>query len=721
MLTTKMTVQVGVSLLALSLSVPGLAMAQTAPSRGDPSTQLDEIVVTAQKREQNLIDVPLSVQAISGEQLERQGTRDLTQLVDFIPGASVVSKSAPGFDTIQIRGISAGTVGDSTTGYYIDDVVFSIPNLQISPPSRLFDLERTEILRGPQGTLYGNGAMGGLVRLITPEPDTNDFEARMLGELSSTEGGGTNYAADAVVNIPLASDVAGLRISGGYETLSGFAEAADRPGDKDLNDIESYNVRAKLLLRPTESVDVTLSAWHIDNHQNYNNGLVSVEPPLLANTFGTLPYNQVTADFYSASVVWDLGSASLQSGTSFIDHTLDFDTTLNTPAANLRAVADFHSESFSQELRLVSDSDGPLNWIVGGLYTDAKILSQFDYTIPFPAGPGTTLFLPLISQSPSPLTTESFALFGEASYEFMDGKLIPLIGLRYFEDERTGSGTTTLFPTFTPPGVALPSSGSGSFDALSPRFNLTYKPSDDATLYVNIAKGFRSGSVQTSGQVLFASVDGVATSTIIEPDELWSYELGSKFRTADRALSVDAAVYYTEWSNIQVPFTTSAGLVATLNGGDARVYGLDLGINYRTPIEGLSLQMVGNVNSAEFRNVAPALTARLPTASNGARLPGVPESNLSVSASYSAPLTGTLDLNLYGAYSYRASQLDLASGLESATLDHMTLRAGISSNRYRVDLFADNVLDDRGPLLASLAGQQAVYPRRIGIVLSVNY
>ena len=176
MLTTKMTVQVGVSLLALSLSVPGLAMAQTAPSRGDPSTQLDEIVVTAQKREQNLIDVPLSVQAISGEQLERQGTRDLTQLVDFIPGASVVSKSAPGFDTIQIRGISAGTVGDSTTGYYIDDVVFSIPNLQISPPSRLFDLERTEILRGPQGTLYGNGALGGLVRLITPVLDRRRWD-----------------------------------------------------------------------------------------------------------------------------------------------------------------------------------------------------------------------------------------------------------------------------------------------------------------------------------------------------------------------------------------------------------------------------------------------------------------------------------------------------------------------------------------------------------------
>lgn len=194
--------------------------------QADGDTNTNEIIVTTQRREQNLSDVPAAIQAITGDTLERRGTKDIAQLVDFVPGASIVSKAAPGFETIQIRGISSGTVGDATVGYYIDDVVFSIPNLQLAPPSRLLDLERTEILRGPQGTLYGNGSMGGLIRLITTTPDTERFGIKALGELSFTDGGGTNYAIDSAINIPIATDRAGLRLSGGYERLSGFADGA---------------------------------------------------------------------------------------------------------------------------------------------------------------------------------------------------------------------------------------------------------------------------------------------------------------------------------------------------------------------------------------------------------------------------------------------------------------------------------------------------------------
>ena len=180
--TARFTTSLSVLALAM-IAVPALAQTQTANS----ATADEEIVVTAQKRAQNLSDVPAAIQAITGDTLERRGTRSLSQLVDFIPGASIVSKSAPGFETIQIRGISSGTVGDATVGYYIDDVVFSIPNLQLAPPSRLLDLERTEVLRGPQGTLYGNGAMGGLIRIITTTPDTNSFGVKALGELSFTD------------------------------------------------------------------------------------------------------------------------------------------------------------------------------------------------------------------------------------------------------------------------------------------------------------------------------------------------------------------------------------------------------------------------------------------------------------------------------------------------------------------------------------------------------
>lgn len=715
------------SSLGLVLAAPAQAQSteseatRTQDEAADSTSGLADIVVTAQKRQQNLIDVPAAVQAITGETLERTGVGDVTQLVELVPGASVVSKSAPGFETIQIRGISAGTVGDTTTGYYIDDVVFSIPNLQLSPPARLFDLERTEVLRGPQGTLYGNGAMGGLVRLITAQPSTTDFEIRGQGEVSFTDGGGTNYSGDAAANIPIAKEVAGLRVSGGYERLSGFGEALDRPGEKNLNDYTSWNVRGKLLLKPAENFDVTLSAWHIENKQDYTNVFNTVKPFILPNSFGTKPYNDVTASYYSSSISWDLGGASLQSGTSYLDHLLEFDTTFNTAAANLRAVARFKSRSFSQELRLVSDGKSPFNWILGGLYTNGRIRSQFDYTVPFPLTPANVLFLPLISAGPAPLKTESFAVFGEASYELFDGRLIPLVGLRYFRDKRSASGPTTLFPTFTPPGITLTSSDSATFEAWNPRFNLTFKPNDDATIYANVAKGFRSGSIQSSGQVTFAQLDGVTTSVIIRPDRLWTYEVGAKFRSPDRNLSVEGAVYYTDWSNIQIPFTTSAGLVATLNGGDAKLYGIELGMSWRTPLDGFTLQMVGSINSAEFKNVDAALSARLPTAQNGRRLPGTPAATLTFAGSYLKPLTEALNLSLYASYSYRDRQSDLASGLLTPELDQMTVRAGVENDKWRFQLFADNLLGERGPVLATATGVQAVYPRRIGVNIGIKY
>lgn len=712
---------------ALALFAPAASWAQGAPSaqseavEPDQSDGIAEVVVTAQKREQSLQDVPLAVQAFSGETLERTGVNDVSRLVDFVPGASVVSRSAPGFETVQIRGIAAGTVGDTTTGYYIDDVVFSIPNLQLSPPARLFDLERTEVLRGPQGTLYGNGAMGGLIRLITARPNTAEFSVRGQGEVSFTDGGGTNYAGDASVNVPIARDVAGLRVSGGYERLSGFGEALDRPGEKDLNDYTGWNVRGKLLVRPTSDIDVTLSVWHIENKQDYTNVFNSVEPAILPNSFGTRPYNDVKATYYSGSLSWDLGGASLQSGTSYLDHRLTFDTTFNTAAANLRAVADFKSRSFSQELRLVSDGTDAFNWIVGGIYTNARILSRFDYTIPFPVAPGTTLFLPLISAGPSPLKTRSFAVFGEASYELLDGRLIPLVGLRYFEDKRSAAGPTTLFPTFAPPGVTLQGSGKGKFDSWNPRFNLTFKPSDDATIYANVAKGFRSGSIQSSGQVAFAAIDGVTTAPIIQPDKLWSYELGGKFRSPDRKLSLEIAGYYTDWDSIQLPFTTSAGLVATVNGGSARLYGIDLGMTWRTPLDGLSLQFAGNINSSEFKSVDAALAARLPTARVGRRIPGVPAATLTFAGTFARSIGGDATLNLYAAYSMRDRQADLASGLRTPVLDNLTLRAGIETGRFRITAFAENALDERGPVLIATTGVQSVYPRRIGLQLGVKY
>lgn len=547
--------------------------ATTASEQVDDSGQATDIVVTAQKREQNLSDVPAAIQAITGDTLERRGTKDITQLVEFIPGASIVSKVSPGFETIQIRGISSGTVGDATVGYYIDDVIFSIPNLQLAPPSRLINLERTEILRGPQGTLYGNGAMGGLIRLVTTKPDTNNYSVKAQGEVSFTDGGGTNYAGDAAVNIPLAADRAAFSVSGGYERLSGFADGA---AGNDLNGIESWNIRGKLFLKPTDTLDVTLSIWHIDNHQDYSNNLLSVSPALVRDPFGITPFIDTVATFYSGAVKWDLGNVALESATSYIDHKLDIDDVSNSVLfgfpVGIRNDSTFTTHSFNQELRLVSQNDSPFTWIVGGLYTNATITSDIDVNI---RGLGPAI--PFLNVVGAPLKTESFAVFGEASYSLFDGKLIPLVGLRYFRDTRSASGPTTFG------GVTTVDSGRATFDAVSPRFNLTYKPSDQALIYVNIARGFRSGTIQTGAQAQLGQLSGVTTGVIIDPDSLWTYEIGTKLKLP-AGFYFDGSFYYTDWSNIQIPFNTPFGLPAVVNGGDARIYGVDLGLNWRTPL-----------------------------------------------------------------------------------------------------------------------------------------
>ncbi|MBY0285058.1 MAG: TonB-dependent receptor [Sphingomonas sp.] len=713
----------GLSAIAL-LAAPAAAQkaapgaAQSGPEQAPAANAADQeadVVVTAQKREQNLSDVPAAIQAISGDTLERRGTKDLTQLVEFIPGASIVSKAAPGFETIQIRGISSGTVGDATVGYYIDDVIFSIPNLQLAPPSRLINLERTEILRGPQGTLYGNGAMGGLIRLVTTKPNTTKFTAKGQGEVSFTDGGGTNYAGDAAFNFPLATDKAALGVSGGYERLSGFADGAL---GNNLNGIESWNIRGKLFLKPTDNLDVNLSIWHINNHQDYSNNLLRVDPPRVHEPFGITPFIDTVATFYSGSVKWDLGTVSLESGTSYIDHKLRIDSVVNSPLAvapgvvlpvGIRNNSTFATSSFNQELRLVSQGSGPFSWIVGGLYTNATIRSDIDVNI---RGLGPAI--PFLNVVGAPLKTESFAFFGEASYSLFDGKLIPLIGLRYFNDVRTASGPTTFG------GVTRVDSGRGNFDALSPRFNLTYKPSDDALIYINVARGFRSGTIQTGAQAQLGQLSGVTTGVIINPDSLWTYEIGTKLKLP-AGFYFDGSFYYTDWTNIQIPFNTPFGLPSVVNGGNARIYGVDLGLNWRTPLRGLTLQGVVNFNNSTFQNINPQLTAVSPTARNGSQLPGVPKNNYSVGATYSGKIAESLNFNFYGAYSFRNRQQDLASGLFGGQIENLTLRAGLEIKRLRFDIFADNITNEKGPILFTPTAQQAVYPRRIGLSVTMKY
>jgi outer membrane receptor protein involved in Fe transport len=709
-----------VSLVALLAATATPAFAQTLAGASENS---GDIIVTAQKREQQLLDVPLAIQAISGAQLEENGIKELNDLIGSIPGASSVSRTAPGFETIQIRGISSGTTGDATVGYYIDDVPFSVPNLQLAPPSRLFDLQRVEVLRGPQGTLYGQGAMGGTIRMVTASPNYDDVLGRAQIEGSLTAGGAGSYAFDGVFNAPIVQGKAALRVSGGYEKVGGFADIARANGAsfdvtrKNVNDSESFNIRGKLGLRLSDDVTVELGAWRVENTLNYRNSMDSVAPELYLDTTGpdARPnYVKTTLTLLSGVINADLAGAKLTSSTSYIDSLLDFDASfLYSPlfgSGYLRNDSTFKTTAFTQEVRLASNGKGPFNWLIGGYYSNGKIKSDICLgLIVACAGP----FPPYNINSTGQIKTEAFAVFGELSYAMLDERLTATVGGRYFQDARTTSG----FDRYT--AAATPSQ-SATFKSFNPRFNLAFKASNDFLLYGNVAKGFRSGSFQSPAQAAAASAAlGVTIPTNIKPDTVWSYEVGAKGKIADGLITLDASLYLIDWTDIQLN-TTINGVATLSNGGNARSKGIDLGVTLR-PARGFQISAVGNYNQTEFTSVLPALTALNPLAKPGSRVPGVPESSLNMSASYSWNFTGwNAKGTIAGGYTFLNSQLD-STGLVSDKLNEFNLRAGIERDGWKLSIFGENLFNNRSALVRGSLGVQPNFPRKIGARFAIDF
>ena len=699
------------------------AYAQEARPKEDEQRP-DTIVITAQKREETILEVPLTVQAISEDQLENAGVKDVGALAKLIPGASVVSSSSRGFETIQIRGVSAGTTGDGLTGYYVDDIAFGVPNLQLSPPARLLDLERVEIIRGPSGTLWGQGSMGGNIRLITADPDTRAFGGKAVAEYSNTEGGDDNYAFDGVLNVPVIQDVLAFRVSGGYDKLGGYADVL-QSGETNANDSTGSNLRIKALYTPDDRLAVRASYWTIDNEQGFNNGLVAANPatgaPLAtpaingggSTTNGPVNgFTNTSLDIGSLAITYDFDFATLTSATSTSKHELDFEAPLSLAGFNYNNDSTFKTDTFTQELRLTSSDDGPFKWLAGAYYRDATIDTDINFYLD-----GTDFALGLIPliNSTGPLQTTSWSAYGEASLELFDGKLVPLIGVRYFEDERTGGPGRDRITNTTTPAQTV------SFDKVSPRFNLKYRPDDNSTIFLNIANGFRSGSVQTQAQVAAATTLGVPTTLGVEPDQLWTYELGAKFAILNDDLLVEGSIYQTKWQDVQLPF---GALSSVANVGDATIKGVDIGAVWLTPLDGLTLQANANFQDTEWDSVRGSITASLPYIVAGRKLIDVPDSTYSIAVNYEQPINlfGNSTLKLGSSYAYRADTI-ASTGGTTDSLRSLSLTADLVTEMgWTLGIFGHNLTDEDGASQLTIGnGFVRPYPRRIGVKLGVDF
>lgn len=702
----------GAAALAIaSCLIAPSAWAQNDPAQTPSEQQEDaphdgsmEIVVTAQKSgAQRLQSVPLAIQAFSGEELKEKNITDMASLVSSIPGAFEGQRQSVASRSYNLRGAGGSNAnGDSPIGYYLDDVPFIVTNFGIAPPVSFLDVKQVEVLRGPHGTLYGQGSAGGVFIFRTRDPDLE--EVQFAGEVTASTTRGTsalNYGVSGVISVPLIKDKLALRISGGHSRNPGWADvyfgAYDgTPDRRGANIVRNDDIRAVLLFKPADNVTLRAQYWHFRPRQEFLGGMASVEPAYYENTAGQPSFGNGDFKLYSLSANVDFDSFSVTSATSYLKGNFGIYIPLS-PSGFFSS--QFYPEMFSQEIRANSTGAGPFNWVVGMQYQNGS-------------GPQKNQLLNAVVNinADNNTITENVAVFGEVSYALFDGKLVPLVGLRQYHDKRTFEDATSSLPS--------------TKNVTTWRVNLSYLPSNNLTMFATAATGFRAGIVQSKAQSAALEADGIPAPVSLDPETLTNYEIGVKWRSADGNLSIGLNGYITKFKNMQTSVTSSTpGVGGFSNFGDATTKGVDFEFRWRTPLKGLSLGAVGNVNDGQFDYVNPNVQTALPLVRPGARIVNTIEHNYRIDASYTGSLSETLEAFGNFAWSRSGNRLQ-ANGLIADPFSALSATLGLRKGPYELALIGSNLTDERGPTIRGTARPSAgsgPTPRTIGMRFRVNF
>jgi iron complex outermembrane recepter protein len=754
--------------LAGSCAIGGTTWAadqgETDSNRLQGAGDLQEIVVTAEKRDSTVQKTAISMTAFSGAELQAQGVTNLVEVAQQVPGVSFKT-SGPGQTELEMRGLTS-TGGESpTVGFYLDEAALTPPamaqNGKVVIDPTLFDLNRVEILRGPQGTLYGAGSMGGTVKLVTNKPDLQRFGVNAEGILSGTEGGGFNHTENAMVNLPLVQDIAALRIVGTNENLSGWIDRdVVNPFPLEVNNsTQRGNVaaapvvarfsdanwetlrggRATLLVKPTEALSIDAGILYQSIHQGGPN-TIDVPP---GNEVHYQPFDvaepfEDNFNLYTLNVRYDFDGFQVVSATSnWTRHQLqtqdiseamqDYIGGFLGPPANFpfstaagglgpgSISEDDYSRQVSEELRVASTGKGPWQWLLGGYYSSFHATSHvYSYYDGFTALFGTNN----LADNHRLLQVDQYAFFGETSYE-LPNHLKPTIGFRYFT-YHSDSATSVSGVSANGTSATLYSNAQNS--GVSPKFNLAYEPDDNTTIYATIAKGFRPGGPNSP-----IPPPCTQAPTQFGPDSVWSYELGEKLRLADSRVSVNGDIYYEDWSNLQQQVAPPCGYKFTTNAGKAKVYGAELEVAV-IPVTGLTLSQ-----SVGYTHATNSTTLKEANVVSGERLLDVPEVTSNTTATYRYPLPVNQPLNLLVRLnnSYIDSIQDITYARNTLpAYDLVNSRIGVEADRWSAMFFVDNLtnkvalLSDTGALSANVPIFNRVatnQPRTFGVDLNYRF
>lgn len=720
------------ALLPILLAAGDVLHAQTA--------ELEEIVVTASRREQSVQDVAASVAVLDPESYSIGGLNSLTDVLKYVPGVNFNDGGAPGQGSITMRGV-ANIFSTASVGIYVDDVPYGsvtafAEGANFALDNLLGNIERVEIIKGPQGTLFGASSMGGSVRYITGNPSLTELDAAFTADLSDTQEGDFNQLYKGEISFPIVEDRLAFDVSGFWQETGGFIDEVSR-GIENVNDADLRGGQATVLFQATDELSVKLNYTDQKFEFASSNDVpfdVATGEPLFGRYAINSPSDtptEINFDLLSGTAEYrmDWATATLASSTqsfaqnAVLDLTAAFgpfvDGLLGVPAGTNTVLLDLdiETERTVHELRLTSPDSQTLEWLAGLYFTNEESNNfQGANVIPGP--------LDLVTQQ-FPSEYEEIAAFGNLTWYFSP-QLDATLGLRLSSNEMsvqfTGTGVLA--------GPNLPSE-TVEDDVQTYLLNLRYRPNDDTSFYGRVANGYRPASANLS--LIDPATGEVLSVPFIQSDSLWSYEVGAKGSLLEGVLLYDVAVYMLQWEDLQV-FRSFMGVNVGGNAvSDVTANGFETTVTWQ-PTDAFDLVATAAYTKSDLDDDDPSVGGLA-----GEQLPGIPELSWSVNGTYEFPLGG-LDAFVGAGVAYQderktsfiggtaADGTVLAPSSPNFTVPDYTLvdlRAGVAFERYRVSVYANNLFDEYGFQNAgtTFAGGTATIlkPRTVGVVLNVEF
>ncbi|PXA85102.1 TonB-dependent receptor [Caulobacter sp. D4A] len=725
-----------------------------------PDVAVDEIIVTALKRSTSLQETPLSISAVGETQLSRIGATGINDYFRQVPNLAL-DGGTPSNRRITLRGVRSA--GEATTGLYYDETPLTGPTGttqdagSTTPDINLFDVERVEVLRGPQGTLYGSGSMGGTLRVIFNKADTNDYAGAVEAQATTTKGGEGGFYGKGMVNVPLIQDKLGARLVLYREERGGYVDSVPL-NKQDINGSTASGGRLMFTFTPTE--DLTLRATAaLQNEDVDGQSSWSAAAGRYKSDRKTIAQSNSKLALYNVTAEWDLHFATLTATSSYYKWKMLRNSDWTNNIANNRtssaacgryfglsgttcssaqlsqytAWADSRGpavswqpmslETWTHEVRMAGSLfEDKLDW-TGGVYYETRkdhvdsIQTRADATTGMAVTPFDALGARYIDND-----VKQTAFFGELSYHVTDA-LTVTGGARRFDYDKTVSGAVTIGNVISNSPVTAFSQVDASAKGWVERVNVNYEFSKSLMVYAQASKGFRPGGANnipglTSGLVAF------------QPDSLWNYEAGVKSDWFDRRLTVNMSAYQIDWDNIQVQAQANVGanFFIITNAGAARIRGLELETTLR-PMTGLTLSSAIGVSDAKLTEdmTNSSVTVSGSTGLRGDRLPFVPKFSGSLNADYTWPVADGMNglVHLDASYTGGTASQFRPTYVYYEKVPAYTVvgaRVGVEGEGWGAYAFAQNLTNSVGPVsITSAAGALdqvvSLTPRTLGVMV----